>query len=89
MTDMEHSKTVMAWASMVRPAQKRMSAANAIGDGEVAMPNWRVFGSYFEVCNCDAPCPWRVLKLRGSSGSKGLFKPRDDWQRTAAFGHHG
>lgn len=25
------------------------------------MQNWRVSGSYFEVCNCDAPCPCRRL----------------------------
>jgi Protein of unknown function (DUF1326) len=61
MTDMEHSKTAMAWESMVRPARKWMNAANASGNGEVAMQNWRVSGSYFEVCNCDAPCPCRRL----------------------------
>jgi len=61
MTDMEHSKTTMAWEPMVRPARKRMSAANASGDVGVAMQNWRVSGSYFEVCNCDAPCPCRRL----------------------------
>jgi len=61
MTDMDHSKTAMVGASMVRPTRKRMSAASAIGDGEVAMHNWRVSGSYFAVCNCDAPCPCRRL----------------------------
>jgi len=61
MTDMDHSKTAMAGASMGRPTRKRMSAASAIGDGEVAMHNWRVSGSYFEVCNRDAPCPCRRL----------------------------
>lgn len=34
-----------------------------------SLPTWQVTGSYFEVCNCYAPCPCRRLGARAAGRS--------------------
>lgn len=34
-----------------------------------SLPTWQVTGSYFEVCNCYAPCPCRKLGARAAGRS--------------------
>jgi len=38
-------------------------------------PRWRVRGSYYEVCNCDAPCPCR--RQGGRPGTRSQFDTCD------------
>jgi hypothetical protein len=34
-----------------------------------SLPTWQVTGSYFEACNCYAPCPCRKLGARAAGRS--------------------
>lgn len=55
---------------------------------QTGTPPWRVRGSYFEVCNCEAPCPCR--RHGGKPGSRSQFDTCDfalSW--SIEDGHYG
>ena len=56
----------------------------------VSVPAWRVRGSYFEVCNCEAPCPCR--RHGGRKGQKSQYDTCDfalSWSiQEGHFGPH-
>jgi hypothetical protein len=47
-----------------------MSSTGTIPSAAAVIPAWQVRGSYYEVCNCDAPCPCRRQGGRPGTGSQ-------------------
>ena len=63
---------------------------NSAGTIQTRTLPWRIRGSYFEVCNCDAPCPCR--RHGGRPGQQSQFDTCDfalSWNiRDGYFGEH-
>lgn len=52
------------------PETGYMSSTGTIPSAAAVIPAWQVRGSYYEVCNCDAPCPCRRQGGRPGTGSQ-------------------